>query len=139
MLSELYALVKKHESPGDFTHADVTDEMLDRTEQRMGIKIPEEYRYFLKEFGHGGIEGIEILGIGKNGSLIFEKETLKYRTRGLPNELINIENCDEWLYCINSNSGKVVMWSRGNTEYSEVFDSFKAFYNDRVNDVLENM
>lgn len=139
MLSELYALVKKHESPGDFTHADVTDEMLNEAEQRMCIEIPEEYKYFLKEFGHGGIGGIEILGIGKNGSLVFEKETLKYRVYGLPNELIIIENCDEWLYCINSNSGKVVMWSRGNTGYSEVFDSFKTYFYDRVNNVLENM
>ena len=90
-MDELYAFVKKYESIGDFTYADVTDEMLNGVERGLNIKIPEEYKRFLKEFGHGGIGGLEILGVGKNGSLIFEKETLKYRAYGLPAELIVIE------------------------------------------------
>lgn len=138
-MNKLYELIKKHESKGDFTHAIVTEGMLDEAEKRLGIEILEEYRYFLKKFGHGGIGGIEVLGVGKNGSLIFEKETLKYRTYGLPNELIAIENCDEWVYCVNSMNGKVVMWSRGDIEYSEKFDSFEKYLHDRVNDILENM
>ena len=138
-MDELYAFVKKYESIGDFTYADVTDEMLNGVERGLNIKIPEEYKRFLKEFGHGGIGGLEILGVGKNGSLIFEKETLKYRAYGLPTELIVIENCDEWIYCVNSINGKVVMWSIGDKGYSEVFDSFKTYLCDRINDMLENM
>lgn len=94
-MNKLYELIKQHESKGDFTYAIVTEKMLNEAEKRLGIKIPKEYRYFLEKFGHGGIGGIEVLGVGKNGSLIFEKETLKYRTYGLPDELIAIENCDE--------------------------------------------
>lgn len=139
MLGELYASVKMYESIGDFTYADVTDEMLNGVEQRMNVKIPDEYKRFLKEFGHGGIGGLEILGVGKNGSLIFEKETLKYRAYGLPAELIVIENCDEWIYCVNSINGKVVMWSIRDSGYSEAFDSFKTYLYDRINDMLENM
>ncbi|MCM1254280.1 MAG: SMI1/KNR4 family protein [Clostridium sp.] len=139
MMNELYELLKKHEERGDFTHAVVTEEILNEAENRLGIKIPEEYKYFLKEFGHGGIGGIEVIGIGKNDVLVFEKETLKYRAYGLPDELIVIENCDEWLYCINSIDGKVVMWSNGNIGYAEKFDSFDTYLYDRVNDILENM
>lgn len=140
MLNELYALLKKYECVGDFTYANVTEEMLNESEKRMNTKIPEEYRDFLKEFGHGGIGVIEIFGVGKNGVLIFEEETLKYRTYGLPNELIVIENCDEWVYCINSHNGRVVMWSRGNIgDYTEAFDSFETYLYDRVNDMLENL
>lgn len=138
-MNKLYELIKKRESKGDFTYAIVTEGMLDETEKRLGIKIPEEYRYFLEKFGHGGIGGIEVLDVGKNGSLIFEKETLKYRTYDLPNELIVIENCDEWVYCVNSINGKVVMWSRGDIEHSEKFDSFEKYLYGRVNDILENM
>ena len=138
-MDELYAFVKKYESIGDFTYADVTDEMLNGVERGLNIKIPEEYKRFLKEFGHGGIGGLEILGVGKNGSLIFEKETLKYRAYGLPAELIVIENCDEWIYCVNSINGKVVMWSIRDSGYSEAFDSFKTYLYDRINDMLENM
>ena len=69
-----------------------------------------------------------------------EKETLKYRSYGLPNELIVIENCDEWLYCINSDDGKVVVWSKGdNNGYSKGFDNFEAYIYARINDMLENM
>ena len=31
---------------------------------------------------------------------------LKYRTYGLPHNLIVIKNCDEWGYCIDSLNGK---------------------------------
>ncbi len=139
MLNELYELIKQHESRGDFTYAVVTEDMLNKAEKRLEVRLPEEYRYFLKKFGHGGIGGIEILGIGKNGVMIFEKETLKYRTYGLPNELVIVENCDEWVYCVNSLDGKVVMWSRGSSGYSEAFDNFETYLYDRVKDMLENM
>ncbi len=139
MLNELYELIKQHESRGDFTYAVVTEDMLNKAEKRLGVRLPEEYKYFLKKFGHGGIGGIEVLGIGKNGVMIFEKETLRYRTYGLPNELIIVENCDEWVYCVNSLDGKVVMWSSGSSGYSQVFDNFETYLYDRVNDMLENM
>jgi len=139
MLNELYELIKQHESRGDFTYAVVTEDMLNKAEKRLGVRLPEEYKNFLKKFGHGGIGGIEVLGIGKNGVMIFEKETLRYRTYGLPNELIIVENCDEWVYCVNSLDGKVVMWSRGSSGYSQVFDNFETYLYDRVNDMLENM
>lgn len=139
MVKELYTIIKQHESMGDFTHAHITDEMLDEAEKRMNVKFPEEYRQFLREFGHGGIGGIEVLGVGKNGSLLFEKVTLEYRAYGLPQELFVIENCGEWQYCINSDNGKVVMWSRGDFEYSEAYDDFEAYLYDRVNDMIESM
>jgi len=139
MGNELYALIRKHESKGDFTHAVVTEKMLNEAEKNLGVILPKEYRDFLKEFGHGGIGGIEVLGVGKNSALIFEKETLKYRTYGLFHQLVVIENCDEWLYCIDALNGKVVMWSKGDVEYSEAFENFEVYLYDRVNDILENM
>ncbi len=139
MQDELYNLIKKYESKGDFTYAEVTDEMLTGAEERLSVIIPEEYKYFLKKYGHGGIGGIEVFGVGKNGVLIFEKETLKYREYGLPNELIVIENCDEWIYCLDTTNGKVVMWSRGKNEYKEVFEGFNIFLLDRTTDILENL
>lgn len=72
--------------------------------------------------------------------MIFEKETLKYRLYGLLNKLIVIENGDEWLYCIDSDNAKVVVWSKGdNNGYSKGFDNFESYLYARVNDVLENM
>ena len=139
MSDKLYEMVNQYESSGDFTHAEVTEKMLGSAEKRLGLKIPSEYRNFLKTFGHGGIGGIEVLGIGKNGAMTFETETLNYRTYGMPNQLLVIENCDEWVYCINADDGKIVMWSRGCTEISNAYNSFNEFLQDRVSDILENI
>ena len=139
MFDKLYKLIKNYEEKGDFTYANVSEEVLDKSEKRLDIKFSDEYKWFLKKFGHGGIGGIEILGVGKDGTLVFEKETLKYRAYGLPNELLIVENCDEWIYCINSINGKVVIWSQGAKNYTEAYDSFCLYLLDRINDILDNM
>lgn len=139
MLDELYNIIKNNESKGDFTYVEVTNDMLNEAEKELKLKMPKEYVWFLQKFGHGGIGGIEVIGIGKNKTLAFVKETLKYRMYGLPSELIVIENCDEWVYCINSIDEKIVMWSQGNSRYTEAYDNFEAYLKDRINDMLENI
>lgn len=139
MSENVYEIISEHERKGDFTYADVTNEMLAGAERRLGVELPVEYGEFLKYYGHGGIGGIEVLGVGKNGLMIFENETSKYRTYGMPRELIAIENCDEWVYCINTYNNRVVMWSRGRVGYLDAYGSFEEYLRDRVNDILENM
>ena len=139
MAKELYELIHQYESNGDFTYADVTSEMLDEAECRLGVTLPEEYRYFLMNYGHGGIGGIEVLGVGKNGKLFFENYTLEYRSFGMPEELVIVENCDEWLYCINTRNNRIVEWSLGDAEYCDAYGSFEEYLQDQVNNVLENM
>ena len=139
MYDNVYKIIKHHESKDDFAHAEVTEEMLVSSEKRLNVRIPAEYRRFLKTFGHGGIGGMEVLGIGKNGAMVFEETTLRFRGYGMPNNLLVIENCDEWVFCINADDGKVVMWSVGRAEYSEAYHCFDEFLSDRVNDILENM
>ncbi|GHU61387.1 hypothetical protein FACS189418_0970 [Clostridia bacterium] len=129
-------MIKNNENKGDFTHVEVTKDMLDEAEKELNLNMPKEYVWFLQQFGHGGIE---VIGVGKNKTLTFVKETLKYRMYGLPSELITIENCDEWVYCINSIDEKIVKWSQSNSRYIEVFDNFEAYLQDRMNDILENM
>ena len=47
--------IKKHEGPGDFTHAMVTDEMIKTAENILNVKLPEQYIAFLQTLGHGGL------------------------------------------------------------------------------------
>jgi len=135
--NRLARLIKQHESKGDFTHALVSGLQLEEAEQKLGIKLPDQYVDFLKQYGHGGIAGIEIIGIGINGNLLFVNETLKYRKYGLAANLVVIENCDEWLYCIDCNTGNVVSWSDGDVENS--YSSFDDFLLDRFADAIENL
>ena len=139
MANNLYELIKKNERRGDFTHADVTEEKVAAAEDMLGNRLPAEYKRFLQAFGHGGIGGIEVLGVGKDGTLVFVNETLKYRTYGMPNHLVAIENCDEWVYCVDATDGEVVMWSIGEAHPTVAFESFEFYLLERLNDMLENM
>jgi len=137
--SNIVELIKAYECKGDFTYVHVDDYNFSLAEEELGIGIPIQYLWFLKTYGHGGLNGIETLGVGKNGKMIFKDETIKYRSYGLPQNFIVIENCDEWIYCINSKTGKVGMWSRGTKKIDEVYDSFTCYLKDRIDDAIENM
>lgn len=137
MYSNIVGTIKEYECKGDFTYTDVEDNAFALAEEELGISIPSQYLWFLKTYGHGGLNGIETLGVGKNKKLIFKDETLKYRTYGLPHNLIVIENCDEWVYCIDSLNGKVKMWSRDKEE--EAYDTFVDYLEDRIKDAIENL
>ena len=134
----IYEKIKKYEKPGDFTHSLVTDEMITQTETALGIKLPEQYIEFLKNFGHGGIGGIEMLGVGLTGRMIFADETINYRDEGLPTKLVVIENVDEWLECIDCNTGKIVSWDFSGY-IKEDYDCFEDYLNDQMDNAIDNM
>ncbi len=137
MNNSLKALIKEYEKPMDFTHPSLSPESVANAEAELGVTLPEEYVSFLREFGHGGINGVETIGIGKNGQLLFVEETLTFRKYGLPNNLIVIENCDEWIYCVDANDGSIVMWSQ--QKQAPAYSSFDEYLFDRVSDAVENM
>ena len=110
MDDQIIKVIRKYEQQGDFNYAKVSDDMIEKAEATLGVKLPEQYIEFLKMFGHGGIGGIETIGVGLTGRLIFVNTTLDYRDEELPNNLVVIENVDEWLNCIDCNTGKIVSW-----------------------------
>lgn len=136
MNDKIRELIKQYEAEGDFTYATLQSEAIDEAERILDIKIDPAFIEFLSEYGHGGIGGTEVLGIGKNNELAFVSETLEYREYGLPQNLIVIENCDEWVYCIDSDNGKIVSWSYD--EIQDEFDSFDDFLFNRFSDAAEN-
>lgn len=87
-----------------------TNEEIKKAEVSLGFNIPDSYLWFLKQFGHGGFF-FEFLGYGLNGIPLFVNATLKNRNRGLPENLMVIENCDEYVVCIDVVKNKIVTWS----------------------------
>lgn len=140
MLDSLYQLIKKNEKEGDFTYTRVTDDMLKKAEEALGVKIPQQFRWFLKTFGDGGI-GMEVMGIALDGTMEFVDSTLEYRKYGLPNSLIIIESCDEWFNCIDTNNGEIVSWAIGETreEVTVLYKDFETYLTEIIQDILENM
>ena len=123
---------------GDFNYASVTDDMISDAEEILGVKLPNQYVDYIKMFGHGGIAGVEILGVGLTGKMIFVESTLEYRADELPGNLVVIENVDEWLMCLDCDTGKVVSWDF--TGYiKEEYDSFDDYLMDQMNNAIENI
>ena len=130
--------IKKYEVKGDFNYASVTDDMISDAEEILGVKLPNQYVDYIKMFGHGGIVGVEILGVGLTGKMIFVESTLEYRADELPGNLVVIENVDEWLMCLDCDTGKVVSWDF--TGYiKEEYDSFDDYLMDQMNNAIENI
>ena len=112
MNSSLTGLIARYERAGDFTRKAPTKEMLVEAEQLLGITIPRQFVEFLQAYSYGGIGGVTILGVGLDGSMAFLEVTLDYRKYGLPHNLLAVENCDEWLCCLDCETGDVVSWSQ---------------------------
>lgn len=115
-----------------------SDKDIQKSEQELGFKIPESYIWFLKEYGHGGFF-FEFLGYGITGSALFVQETLKERKKGLPDNLLVVENCDEYVMCINTDNGNIVSWSHyDNDGIFMRYTSFEEYFMDRLNNAIDN-
>lgn len=70
MNESILKTIKKYEVKGDFNYASVTDDMISEAEDKLGVKLPDQYVDYIKMFGHGGIAGLEIIGVGLTGRMI---------------------------------------------------------------------
>ena len=111
---------------------------LSEAKEQLGFVIPDEYVWFLKTFGHGGFF-FEFLGYGINGNALLVEKTLYERKFGLPTELLVIENCDEYVVCIDSSTRKVVSWSKHDKDgVIAVANDFYEYFMDRVENAIDN-
>ena len=47
--------------------------MLASAQRLFGVTIPQQCVEFLDKYGHGGVGGVEILGMGLTGTMLFLK------------------------------------------------------------------
>ena len=107
-------------------------------QQKLALKIPDPFIWFLKEYGCGGY-WFDIMGYCKNGKPEFVEITLEQRKNGLPEKYIIIEDCDEFYYCIDSVSGKISSWSQYDKDgIRERFDNFYEFFKDNLQNAMDN-
>ena len=138
MNKQIIDIIKQYEKPGDFNYASITDEMISTAEKALGLTLPEQYVEYIKMFGHGGIGGIEIMGVGLTGRMIFVDTTLEYRDEDLPDNLVVIENVDDYLTCIDCNNGKIVSWDF--TGYvKEDYECFDDYVMAQMKEAIDNM
>lgn len=71
-------------------------------ENKIGLNFPETYRWFLREYGAGGIGSVDILGIDPDDYSDVLSYTKDKRQNGLEHKYIPIFDCDEFIYCIDT-------------------------------------
>jgi hypothetical protein len=137
MNDKITELIETYQRPNSFNHAPFTEKEKAHAQQELGVTLPEEYVAFLDRYGDGGLDGFEIFGIGLDGSNIFLQATLDYRKYGLPKNLVVIEDCDEWLECLDCDTGAVVSWSMDG-DILPTAPTFDDFLLDKINNAIDN-
>ena len=112
-------------------------------ENTLNVTLPESYKWFLREYGHGGMVGVEILGVGLSSVPPVVEFTLRYRKLGLPNSFVVISNVDEWVYCLETSKMKngecpVIDWDRKGESYY-YFDNFYLFLINQLESAIEDL
>ena len=138
MNDRIRTLIARHEQDGFFTRIAPTDEMLASAQRLLGVTIPQQFVDYLVEYSHGGVGGVEILGVGLTGTMLFVEVTLDYRKYGLPHNLLAVENVGEWLYCIDCDTEEVVSWSQVDGLLPG-YPSFDDFLLQDLEDAIENL
>lgn len=119
-----------------------SEEDIRNAEEMLGLKFPQSYREFLKEYGSGGICGVEILGVQGNLGASVVKATERWRNIGLDIGLIVIEDSGEFVRCMYSadvNDNRVFSWIRGGGELSVRYDTFDDYTIDMFQEGIDNL
>ncbi|MDR6883570.1 SMI1/KNR4 family protein [Bacillus sp. 3255] len=102
-------------------------------EERLNVSLSISYKWFLKEFGHGGFNGVEVLGSGLSVIPTCVIETEDWRNFELPQEYVVIENSGSGaIYCLDTsrmsnNECPVIMWTQYDGVIGPIFNNFYEF------------
>ncbi|MBC1804920.1 SMI1/KNR4 family protein [Listeria booriae] len=131
----IHNLIEQYGEEGDFTGS-VSSVAIKQAEELIDTQFSPEYRWFIEKYGSGGVLGIDIIGIGKNNSYVVSKITRRLREQfNLPNNLIVIEDCDAFYYCLNTDDSKVYFWDKIDEMGEIVALDFLSFLEERINDM----
>lgn len=138
MNAQIIGLIDRYGQSKDFARKPLTEEDLKRITERLQVNLPQQYLDYLNAYGHGGIAGVEVLGKGLDGSLPFLDATTRLRASGLPDNLVVVENCDDWVYCIDCDNGKIVSWDPVNGTRDD-YACFDDYLLESYRDAIENL
>ena len=135
---QIIKLTKQDLFKNAFLGSFITNEKIHDASKQLNLTLPESYVWFLTHYGSGGFF-FETLGFDRHFKAEFVEETLKQRKLGLPQQCIVIENCDEFYYCLDSKTQKVVSWSAYDQEgLIDRYDDFEDYLLDRIKNAIDN-
>ncbi|MBL5783667.1 hypothetical protein B5V88_17500 [Heyndrickxia sporothermodurans] len=139
---ELTNFIKKNMELDDFTGG-VDGKQIDYVQDTLKLKLPESYKWFLNNYGSGGLYGVDILGVARSNIATVVMETERYRELGMNENLVVIEDVDEYAYCLDTsnmenNECPVIAWNKqGGLDDYNTAENFYEFLSQRLLDAKE--
>src|SRR5699024_10904893 len=120
----------RYMEPDDFTGG-VDKRQVNYIQDTLNIKLPESYKWFLYNYGSGGLYGVDILGVAKSNISTVVIETEKYRDLKMSENLVVIEDIVQYAYCLNTSKMKniecpIIVWVK--KEELVVFKTAENFF-----------
>ncbi|MDM5201100.1 SMI1/KNR4 family protein [Fictibacillus enclensis] len=139
---ELSNFINEYMEDDDFTGG-IDESQIEIVQNKLDVVLPKSYKWFLINYGSGGLFGVDILGVAKSNIASVVIETERFRALGLDRKLVVIENAGEYAYCLDTdkmeqNECPVIAWDRqtGIDEANEA-DNFYKFLSQRLLDAKE--
>ncbi|MEG9462415.1 SMI1/KNR4 family protein [Bacillus amyloliquefaciens] len=122
----------------------ISEKEIINIEKELQLHLPDSYKWFLRNFGSGGLYGIDILGYDFGGASVVET-TEEYRNYyHLSDGLVILEDIDFFAYALNTNKMNsnnecpVFIWDRVLGYQDKLADSFIEFFYRRLLEKKEN-
>ncbi|MGE7647826.1 SMI1/KNR4 family protein [Peribacillus frigoritolerans] len=140
--SELQVFIKEYGQGDDFTGG-VSEDQVKETENKLQVTLPESYKWFLRNYGSGGIFGVDIIGYDLVGPSVVDatKDYQKYYK--LIDGIVVIESVDEFAYCLDTNKMKngecpVILWDNQEGYGFTAADNFLDYLLESLEEAKEN-
>lgn len=128
---ELATFIYKHKESDDFTGG-IDETQVNSVQSELGLKLPESYKWFLTNYGSGGLFGVNILGVGKLNRATVVVKTKRYQDLGMSENLVVVEDIGEYAYYLDTsdmenNECPVIAWNRhgGLDDYNTATNFFE--------------
>ncbi|MBU3157988.1 SMI1/KNR4 family protein [Clostridium estertheticum] len=138
MKEKILEMIGQYEEENDF-YGKLKEYDIEYVEDVLKVKFPESYKWFILNYGSGGICGVEVLGIEKRNDSSVVKITERYRKLGLGSECIVIEDLGEFIICINtSKKNEIIRWDRVNKVNEYRYKNFYEYLIDTFKEAIDN-
>ncbi|WP_160680565.1 SMI1/KNR4 family protein [Clostridium sp. C8-1-8] len=122
----------------------IDQSLIDDIEIKLRVTLPESYKWYVKNYGSGGI-GTHIIGAVTKQNLPVVNSTERYRCYNMPDGLVVVADVGEWVYCLDTNRMKncecpVITWSMHDKDgIIDINNNFYEFLLESLNEAIDNL
>lgn len=140
MNEKIFEMIEKYGDDTDF-YGKVSEKDISKIEEMLNLQFPHGYREFVKNFGSGGICGVEIVGVEGDQGASVVKATERYREFGLEKHWVVINDSGEFFMCMSTFdvNERVFLGDRSGQEPVVHYNSFDEYLIDVFQEAIDNL